>query len=132
MICANPPNVRALMLGAQRAGMVDSGQFVFFNMDLFDMTDISKYQPWVDDNATQEENDEAQHAFQSVLTVTAGAASSSSANYSVFSSRVRQLAQRYFNHSHEEAVSTFAANFYDAALLYCHGGLVVDCVPLIL
>ena len=121
VICANPPNVRALMLGAQRAGMVDSGQFVFFNMDLFDMTDIDKYRPWVDENATEEENKEAQHAFQSVLTVTAGTASSLSDNYTIFSSRVRQLAQQYFNYSHEEAVSTFAANFYDAALLYCHG-----------
>jgi atrial natriuretic peptide receptor A len=121
VICANPPNVRALMLGAQRAGMVDSGQFVFFNMDLFDITDIDKYMPWIDENATEEENEEAQHAFQSVLTVTAGTASSSSDNYTIFSSRVRQLAQEYFNYSHEEDVSTFAANFYDAALLYCHG-----------
>ena len=121
MICADPPNVRALMLGAKRAGMVDSGQFVFFNMDLFDITDIDKYKPWLDENATEEENEEAKDAFQSVLTVTAGTASSSIANYSIFSNRVRQLAQEYFNYSHEEDVSTFAANFYDAALLYCHG-----------
>ena len=109
------------MLGAKRAGMVDSGQFVFFNMDLFDITDIDKYTPWMDENATKEENSEGQNAFQSVLTVTAGIAASSSDNYTIFSNRVQQLAQEHFNYSHEEDVSTFAANFYDAALLYCHG-----------
>ena len=119
--------MRALILGAQRAGMVDSGQFVFFNMDLFDMTDITKYQPWRDENATEEENDEARHAFQAVLTVTADTAASSSKNYTAFSSRVRQLAAQYFNYRHHEPVSTFAANFYDAALLYSHGRY---CTPL--
>ena len=121
VICANPINVRALILGAHRAGIVDSGQFVFFNMDLFDITDITKYHPWRDENATEEENDEARHAFQAVLTVTADTASSSSKNYTAFSNRVKQLAAQYFNYSHHEPVSTFAANFYDAALLYSHG-----------
>ena len=35
------------------------------------MTDITKYQPWRDENATEEENDEAHQAFKAVLTVTA-------------------------------------------------------------
>ena len=120
-MCANPLNVRALVLGAKRAGMVDSGQLIFFNLDLFDMTNMESYKPWIDENATNVENEEARDGFKSVLTVTAGSDSKSSSNYSTFAATVRKMALKYFNYSYTEPVSTYSAHFYDAALLYCHG-----------
>ena len=45
--CADTSQIRTLMLAANRIGMLDSGQFVFFNFDLFQVDD-NQYTPWFD------------------------------------------------------------------------------------
>lgn len=35
MVCADPPVVREILLVAEELNMVDSGEYVFFNIELF-------------------------------------------------------------------------------------------------
>ena len=35
ILCANPQTIREIMLAADDLNMVDSGEYVFFNIDLF-------------------------------------------------------------------------------------------------
>lgn len=35
VVCANPTTVREIMLAAEELNMVDSGEYVFFNIELF-------------------------------------------------------------------------------------------------
>ena len=48
--CADPENIRTLMLAAQRTGMLSTGQFVFYNVDLFGADNLDNYQPWSSEN----------------------------------------------------------------------------------
>ena len=49
LTCADQARVRTLALAAQRLGMLDTGQYVLFNLDLFGMDDIENYSPWRDE-----------------------------------------------------------------------------------
>lgn len=35
ILCASPPKVREIILAADELGMVDQGDYVFFNVELF-------------------------------------------------------------------------------------------------
>jgi atrial natriuretic peptide receptor A len=35
VVCANPGTVREILLAAEELNMVDSGEYVFFNIELF-------------------------------------------------------------------------------------------------
>ncbi|GLG93658.1 receptor-type guanylate cyclase gcy-28-like [Gryllus bimaculatus] len=35
VVCANPKTVRDILLAAEELNMVDSGEYVFFNIELF-------------------------------------------------------------------------------------------------
>jgi atrial natriuretic peptide receptor A len=35
VVCANPKTVREILLAAEELNMVDSGEYVFFNIELF-------------------------------------------------------------------------------------------------
>lgn len=35
VVCANPSTVREILLAAEELNMVDSGEYVFFNIELF-------------------------------------------------------------------------------------------------
>jgi atrial natriuretic peptide receptor A len=35
VVCANPNTVREILLAAEELNMVDSGEYVFFNIELF-------------------------------------------------------------------------------------------------
>ena len=52
MTCADPEHIRTLVLAADRIGMLESGQFVFFNLDLFGIDHIKNYAPWISKNVT--------------------------------------------------------------------------------
>ncbi len=42
ILCASPSKVRDILLKAEELGMMDDGEYVFFNVDLFDrLVDLS-------------------------------------------------------------------------------------------
>ena len=65
-VCAANIVVRDILLTAEDLGMLDKGEYVFFNVDLFGS---NLQRPWYSPEADEEENTRAQRAFQSVLTI---------------------------------------------------------------
>ncbi|CAG9793364.1 unnamed protein product [Diatraea saccharalis] len=119
VVCANPNTVREIMLAADELNMVSSGEYVFFNIELFsNLASASSKEPWKVANDTDERNERARRAYSAVLTVTSPAPEKK--EYLEFSDQVKELAARKYNYTFEkgEVVSTFVAAFYDAVLLY--------------
>ena len=119
LICASPKRTRNLILAAKRLGMLDSGQYVFFNME--NVQNLDNFEPWVDEEAFESENLEAKEAFQSVLTLNLG-----SPHETVDTSlthKVKEVARNKFDYEYKEDISNLAKNFFDAALVYSKGNL---------
>ncbi|KAL4713025.1 hypothetical protein ACJJTC_014659 [Scirpophaga incertulas] len=119
VVCANPNTVREIMLAADDLNMVSSGEYVFFNIELFsNLASASSKEPWKVLNDTDERNERARRAYSAVLTVTSPAPEKK--EYLEFSDQVKQLAATKYNYTFGkgEVVSTFVAAFYDAVLLY--------------
>ncbi|CAB3233285.1 unnamed protein product [Arctia plantaginis] len=119
VVCANPTTVRDIMLAADDLNMVSSGEYVFFNIELFsNLASASSKEPWKMENDTDERNEKARRAYSAVLTVTSPAPEKK--EYLEFSDRVKDLAATKYNYTFGkgEVVSTFVAAFYDAVLLY--------------
>ncbi|XP_021915449.1 atrial natriuretic peptide receptor 1-like isoform X2 [Zootermopsis nevadensis] len=112
VVCANPSTVREILLAAEELNMVDSGEYVFFNIELFSSSEGSM-KPWEVPEDTPERNERARKAFSALLTVTASTPDNS--EYRAFSEEVMRLAGDRFNN---QSVSTFVTAFYDAVLLY--------------
>ena len=117
MICASPKRTRNLILAAKRLGMLDSGQYVFFNME--NVQNLDNFEPWVDKEAKEEENLEAREAFQSVLTLNLGSPHSTVDNS--LTEKVKEVARNEFGYEYKEDISNLAKNFFDAALVYSKG-----------
>merc|ERR1712117_40899 len=116
ILCASPTKVREILLAAEGLGLMDRGEYVFFNVELFASHDDQFYRPWLSPNASKAENDRARKAYEAVLTVTAR--SSDTTAYAEFSQAVKTVSKEKFNYTYEEEVNTFVANFHDAVLLY--------------
>ncbi|XP_053615284.1 atrial natriuretic peptide receptor 1-like isoform X2 [Plodia interpunctella] len=119
VVCANPSTVREIMLAADDLNMVSSGEYVFFNIELFsNLASASSKEPWKVEGDSDERNERARRAYSAVLTVTSPAPENK--EYLEFSDQVKQLAATKYNYTFgkEEMVSTFVAAFYDAVLLY--------------
>ncbi|PZC83039.1 hypothetical protein B5X24_HaOG208906 [Helicoverpa armigera] len=119
VVCANPSTVRDIMLAAYDLNMVSSGEYVFFNIELFsNLASASSKEPWKVENDTEERNEKARKAYSAVLTVTSPAPEKK--EYLRFSDKVKDLAATKYNYTFGkgEVVSTFVAAFYDAVLLY--------------
>ncbi|XP_039759867.1 atrial natriuretic peptide receptor 1 isoform X2 [Pararge aegeria] len=119
VVCANPSTVREIMLAADDLNMVSSGEYVFFNIELFsNLASASSKEPWKVEGDTEERNERARRAYSAVLTVTSPAPEKK--EYLDFSDRVKELAETKYNYTFGkgEVVSTFVAAFYDAVLLY--------------
>jgi len=114
IMCAAPSKVREILLAAERLGMMEKGEYVFFNVELFAS---NLMQPWNDTSASEEENARARKAYEAVLTVTASS-SSKVDEYEAFSQAVKDVAKKQFNYTYDEPVNNFVANFHDAVLLY--------------
>ncbi|XP_052125058.1 atrial natriuretic peptide receptor 3 isoform X2 [Frankliniella occidentalis] len=71
VVCANPSTVREIMLAAEELNMVDSGEYVFFNIELFSSMDRNRFKPWHADEDPAERNERARKAYSALLTVTA-------------------------------------------------------------
>ena len=99
--------------------MLDSGQYVFFNME--NVQNLDNFQPWVDEEALKSENLEAKEAFQSVLTLNLG---SPHGNVDTsLTEKVKEVARNKFDYEYKEDISNLAKNFFDAALVYSKGTL---------
>ncbi|CAK1594039.1 unnamed protein product [Parnassius mnemosyne] len=119
VVCANPSTVREIMLAADELNMVSSGEYVFFNIELFsNLASASSKEPWKIEGDTDEINERARRAYSAVLTVTSPAPEKK--EYLEFSDKVKELAATKYNYTFGkgEMVSTFVAAFYDAVLLY--------------
>ncbi|XP_026332130.1 atrial natriuretic peptide receptor 1 isoform X2 [Hyposmocoma kahamanoa] len=119
VLCANPSTVRNIMLAADELNMVSSGEYVFFNIELFsNLASASSKEPWKLEGDSDERNERARHAYSAVLTVTSPAPEKP--EYLKFSDQVKELAESKYNYTFGkgEVVSTFVAAFYDAVVLY--------------
>lgn len=119
VLCANPTTVRDIMLAADDLNMISSGEYVFFNIELFsNLASASSKEPWKVEGDTDERNEKARRAYSAVLTVTSPAPEKK--EYLEFSDQVKELAANKYNYTFGkgEVVSTFVAAFYDAVLLY--------------
>ncbi|XP_076759179.1 atrial natriuretic peptide receptor 1 isoform X4 [Xylocopa sonorina] len=116
VMCANSTTIREILLAAEQLGMVSSGEYVFFSIELSSSDNNSK-EPWRVDTDTDERNEKARRAYRALLTVTAR--TPDNFEYLNFSRAVKALAQRDYNFTFgNSSVSTFVTAFYDAVLLY--------------
>ncbi|XP_071451572.1 atrial natriuretic peptide receptor 1 [Hetaerina americana] len=90
VICANPPKVREILLAAEELNMVSSGEYVFFNIELFSSLRPGD-KPWRDPSDTEERNMRAKKAYEALLTVTARTPNDS--EYKRFSKEVNRMAR---------------------------------------
>ncbi|KZC11079.1 Atrial natriuretic peptide receptor 2 [Dufourea novaeangliae] len=116
VMCANSTTIREILLAAEQLGMVDSGEYVFFSIELASSDNDSK-EPWRMETDSEERNERARKAYQTLLTVTPR--TPDNAEYFNFSREVKSLAQSKYNFTFgNSSVSTFVTAFYDAVLLY--------------
>ncbi|XP_076394980.1 atrial natriuretic peptide receptor 1 isoform X2 [Megachile rotundata] len=116
VMCANSTTIREILLAAEQLGMVDSGEYVFFSIELSSSDNDSK-EPWRVETDTEERNEKARKAYQALLTVTAR--TPNNFEYLNFSREVKSLAQSKYNFTFgNSSVSAFVTAFYDAVLLY--------------
>ncbi|XP_014598913.1 PREDICTED: atrial natriuretic peptide receptor 1-like isoform X2 [Polistes canadensis] len=116
VMCANSTTIREILLAAEELGMVDSGEYVFFSIEL-SSSDNNSIEPWRLEGDTDERNEKARKAYQALLTVTAR--TPDNLEYLNFSREVKSLAQSKYNFTFgNSSVSTFVTAFYDAVLLY--------------
>ncbi|XP_047115101.1 atrial natriuretic peptide receptor 1-like isoform X1 [Schistocerca piceifrons] len=119
VLCGNPNTVREILLAADELNMVGSGEYVFFNIELFNSMDSGDdpVQPWYVEGDPPERNERARRAYEALLTVTAATPRSDS--YRSFSQQVKDIARTEQNYTFAgKSISTFVTAFYDAVLLY--------------
>lgn len=117
VLCANPQTVREILLAAEELQMIDSGEYVFFNIELFSSMNAASLTPWHVHNDTDIRNERARKAYTALLTVTARTPNNEA--YRNFSSEVKKVAKEKYNFTFgNESVSTFVTAFYDAVILY--------------
>ncbi|XP_055610069.1 atrial natriuretic peptide receptor 1 isoform X2 [Uranotaenia lowii] len=121
IMCASPTTIREIMLAAADLNMVDSGEYVFFNIDIFSsMGTGSKDPPWMVESDSPERNQKAKNAYTALLQVVARQPEDE--EYRRFSDEVKNITNTRFNYTYEDdqPVSTFVTAFYDAVLLYAY------------
>ncbi|XP_078038727.1 atrial natriuretic peptide receptor 1 [Augochlora pura] len=116
VMCANATTIREILLAAEELGMVDSGEYVFFSIEL-SSSDNDSQEPWRVETDSAERNEKARKAYQALLTVTPR--TPDNVEYLNFSRKVKSLAQSKYNFTFgNSTVSTFVTAFYDAVILY--------------
>ncbi|XP_052869354.1 atrial natriuretic peptide receptor 1 [Anopheles cruzii] len=120
IMCASPSTIREIMLAAAELNMVNSGEYVFFNVEIFGSMAATKQPPWYAKNDTDERNQKAKEAFTALLQVVAREPEDD--EYRQFSQEVKELTRTKYNYTYaeDEPVSTFVTAFYDAVLLYAY------------
>ncbi|XP_055925455.1 atrial natriuretic peptide receptor 1-like isoform X2 [Argiope bruennichi] len=116
VMCASPDTVRDILLAAEALGMIKSGEYVFFSIELF-TSKLESEKPWLRDNDSEETNVRAKYAYEALLTVTARIPETE--EYKNFSREVKQIARKEFQFDYgQEEVNTFVTAFHEAVLLY--------------
>uniref|UniRef100_A0A2M4B9V1 Guanylate cyclase n=2 Tax=Anopheles marajoara TaxID=58244 RepID=A0A2M4B9V1_9DIPT len=120
IMCASPATIREIMLAAAELNMVSSGEYVFFNIEIFGSMAATKNPPWYSRNDTDERNQKAKEAYTALLQVVAREPEDE--EYQQFSNEVKMLTKEKYNYTYadDEPVSTFVTAFYDAVLLYAY------------
>ncbi|XP_055300663.1 atrial natriuretic peptide receptor 1-like isoform X3 [Sitodiplosis mosellana] len=120
MMCASPGTIREIMLAADDLKMIDSGEYVFFNIELYTGKPATNTQPWYNASDTPEKNERAKKAYTALLTVVGKQTFDD--EYEQFSQELKELAATSYNFSFpkNQTVSTFVTAFYDAVLLYAY------------
>ena len=117
IMCANPKSIREIMIAAEELNMIENGEYVFFNIEIFgSLTKESK--PWFELNDTNARNEQARKAYQALLTITTKKPEDE--EYQEFSKQVKLLAEEKYNYTFEdhEEISQFVSAFHDAVLLF--------------
>uniref|UniRef100_A0A146M109 Guanylate cyclase n=2 Tax=Lygus hesperus TaxID=30085 RepID=A0A146M109_LYGHE len=110
VVCADQRTVRDILLVAESLNMIDSGEYVFFNIEL-DTRKLS-LTPWYIEG--DKDNERAKKAYTALLTVTSR--TPDTPDYRNFSDEVKRKAgKELFGPG---PISTFVSAFYDAVLLY--------------
>ena len=112
-VCAANIVVRDILLTAEELGMLDRGEYVFFNVDLFGS---NLQRPWYSPSAEEEENARAQRAFQSVLTISSY---KSEKNFNKFKQKVEDVAAWLESPGSDNSfVNSFVGYYYDAVKIF--------------
>ena len=111
-VCAANIVVRDILLTAEELGMLDHGEYVFFNVDLFGS---NLHRPWYSPEADQEENARAQRAFENVLTISSY---KSEKNFNKFKQKVEDVAARLKSSGSDNFVNSFVGYYYDAVKIF--------------
>ncbi|ELT96795.1 hypothetical protein CAPTEDRAFT_124162 [Capitella teleta] len=116
VLCASPDSVREIMIKAAELHF-DNGEYVFFNIDLFS-SKAKIERPWYRENDTEERNEKARRAYESLMTVTLRKPDSD--KYKTFSEEVKSRARNQYGDSvyGDEEVNSFVGAFHDAVILY--------------
>ncbi|XP_055849222.1 atrial natriuretic peptide receptor 1 isoform X2 [Episyrphus balteatus] len=120
IMCADPKSIRQILLTADELNMIDSGEYVFINIELFSRVPHVFSQPWFDENDTDENNARARKAYTALLTVTPKQPDNE--DYIRVSNEIKSIAAAKYNYTFRdnEPLSTFVTSFYDGVLLYAH------------
>ncbi|XP_054713373.1 atrial natriuretic peptide receptor 1-like [Uloborus diversus] len=115
-MCASSESIRDIILTADDLGMVDSGEYVFFNVELYTSKNESR-RPWFREGDNRDTNERARKAYEALLTVTVRIPETR--EYAEFSRGVKNLALEYFGKPYgKEEVNTYVTAFHDAVILY--------------
>ncbi|XP_065362565.1 atrial natriuretic peptide receptor 1 isoform X2 [Calliphora vicina] len=120
IMCADPQSIRQIMLTAEELNMIDSGEYVFINIELFSRVPHLTSQPWYDKNDTNENNLRARKAYTAMLTVTPKQPNDD--EYTRVSNEIKAIAAAKYNYSFQddEPISAFVTSFFDGVLLYAN------------
>ncbi|XP_064535728.1 atrial natriuretic peptide receptor 1 isoform X1 [Drosophila montana] len=120
IMCADPQSIRQIMLTAEELNMIDSGEYVFINIELFSRVPYMTSLPWYDKNDTEFNNERAKKAYTAMLTVTPKQPNDDA--YTKVSNEIKDIASAKYNYtfSENEPISAFVTSFFDGVLLYAN------------
>jgi atrial natriuretic peptide receptor A len=116
--------VRDILIAAHQLGMVQSGEFVFFDVVLFEFFSYWGNPNW---ERGDEFDDIAREAYEALLRVSL--LEPEDAEYETWRAKVKQRARDVYGfdfEAHNESVNFFIGTFHDAILLYGLG--VSECI----
>ncbi|XP_065320096.1 receptor-type guanylate cyclase gcy-28-like isoform X1 [Gordionus sp. m RMFG-2023] len=116
ILCASQATVRKILLAAYDLNMVQSGEYVFFNIELFNKPD-HKNPIWEVEKDGTEINAKAKIAYEALFTLTMRMPDNE--EYRKFSGQVKEISKRVYGFDYgTENVNAFVSAFHDAVILY--------------
>ncbi|XP_017847573.1 atrial natriuretic peptide receptor 1 isoform X2 [Drosophila busckii] len=120
IMCADPQSIRQIMMTAEELKMIDSGEYVFINIELFSRVPYMTSLPWYEKDDTDMNNERAKKAYTAMLTVTPKQPNDDA--YTKVSNEIKKIASLKYNYtfSENEPISAFVTSFFDGVLLYAN------------